>query len=740
MRNMLLGAVACLAAAAASAAPSITTSSQPGAVKEWVVVGPFAGSTLSKPEANGATRSGFNTDYLSSIGGEAKAKLVPGQKIGETTCRRVKASSDGIVDLAKLFGELTNSTAYAFVQIDSPQAKELICFFGSDDWAKVWLNGELVLEAWKGEGRPLNPQEDRLTLKLKPGLNNLLVKVDQSSGPWALSLRKVSQKQIDQLAKEAQKAQALKSVMGMQLTCEPSVFDKTGFPYVNWEKPELLQSVYGKIETRPVRWFNTRMEEVTKPTESGRYMAYLEAKLPDGSLLRRSCTAVCVDPGWHPWMGSESYRVQAPQLNNLKLPEGVWSRYQATINAAFGQQVAEDFFFKQFGGILLAGLMEAQPGTDPVGQLDWPVTMHQDKQLAMKLKILGQAGKYAELKKPAELTVPAPVLEMGTPESARMAPECVPAIRAACQQWWDATKIPFTVVVARDNKVFYSEPFGTDPKGKPLDMDAKLGLASLTKMHAGLLLGMFLDQGLLSLDDPIGKYLPDFPTEGDKRITLRMCTNHTTGLEGHGDWGGMNNPWLDNSIRNGLSNLKPGKVAIYNGMGFDLAGKLMEVVGQKSIFRLFHEYLFEPMGHQNVTIEDLGYGINCSSMELARIGQMVMNKGSYGHLKFMSPETMAKLMPIKVKDIEPELNDPNWVYGVGFTYMLDVPENAKTDEKGNKLPILSKQTIAHGAATGAILRVDPVNNLVVSVCRPEPGPDYEKHKNAVLQAIADGMK
>ncbi len=740
MRQILFATMTCLAASAVSAAPVIVTNTQSGFIKEWCVLGPFPGTTLPTAESNGATRSGFNTDYLTSIGGEAKAVLSPAQKVDGLTCRRIKANAAGTVDLAAAYGDKANSTAYAFVQIDSPTDQKLMCFFGSDDWAKVWLNGELITDKWQGEGRPLNPKEELLTLKLKQGLNNLLVKVDQSTGPWALSMRKVTQKDIDKMDKEAVKLQRLRAVMGMQLSLDRAVFDKTGFPGVNWEKPELLELLYGKINTKPARWFNSQLEEVTKPTVTGRYMVYLEAELPDGSLLRRSSTAVCVDPSWHPWMGPEPYQVQAPPIKGIILPDGAWSGYQTEINKTLGQHTAEEIFFKPFGAVMLAGLMEAKPSASgAIGQLDWFTTMDQDKQLALKLKILGAEGKYPGMKPPAELAVPAPELVSSTPQEARMDPACIEQIRKAGQQWWDATKIPFTVVAARDNKVFYAEPFGTDASGKPLDMDAKLPLASLTKMHAGLLLGEFIEQGLISLDDPIGKYLPDFPTTGDKCITVRMAVNHTTGLEGHGEWGGMNNPWLDNSIRNGLSQLKPGRVAIYNGMGFDLAGKIMEIVGQKSIFRLFHEYLFGPMGHQNVSIEDLGYGINCSSMELARVGQMVMNKGSYGHMRFMSPETLQKLMPIHVKQIEPKL-DTDWVYGVGFTYMPDIPDNAKTDAKGNKLPILSDQTIAHGAATGAILRIDPVNNLIISVCRPEPGPDYEKYKNALIQAIADGMK
>jgi len=56
----------------------------------------------------------------------------------------------------------------------------------------------------------------------------------------------------------------------------------------------------------------------------------------------------------------------------------------------------------------------------------------------------------------------------------------------------------------------------------------------------------------------------------------------------------VNNPWLDNVIADGYEYLKPGKVYNYNGMDYDLTGKVMEVISGKSAFRLMRENLFNP--------------------------------------------------------------------------------------------------------------------------------------------------
>jgi CubicO group peptidase (beta-lactamase class C family) len=59
-------------------------------------------------------------------------------------------------------------------------------------------------------------------------------------------------------------------------------------------------------------------------------------------------------------------------------------------------------------------------------------------------------------------------------------------------------------------------------------------LASITKAVSGLLFAQFIDQGLIHPDDPVGKFLPDFPTTGEGVLTLRHCFTHTSGFEGHG--------------------------------------------------------------------------------------------------------------------------------------------------------------------------------------------------------------
>jgi len=247
----------------------------------------------------------------------------------------------------------------------------------------------------------------------------------------------------------------------------------------------------------------------------------------------------------------------------------------------------------------------------------------------------------------------------------------------------------------------------------------------------------FADQGLIEIDDPVGKFLPDFPVKGDKAITLRHCFTHTTGLYGHAEWGGLHKPWLENTISNYLEYLTPGKVHNYNGMGYNLAGKVMEVVSGKSIFRLMRENFFDPLGAKNTVLEeDLGFSCNSTAYDFAVFGQLLLNKGSYGDLKFFSPETFEKMLPKPLNQFYPDIN-VDW--GIGLTWMRQEHPEAGKNGLGKDKTILSKNIIGHGSATSAILRIDLDNNLVIAQTRRRGSKAYGKYLTKFLMAIEDGL-
>jgi len=90
------------------------------------------------------------------------------------------------------------------------------------------------------------------------------------------------------------------------------------------------------------------------------------------------------------------------------------------------------------------------------------------------------------------------------------------------------------ILVGHQGKIVYHKAFGYRsilPGRQPMTKDTIFDLASLTKVIATTTAVMQLvDEGRLSLDDPVGKYWPAFDRNGKRRITIRHLLTHCSGL------------------------------------------------------------------------------------------------------------------------------------------------------------------------------------------------------------------
>jgi len=511
------------------------------------------------------------------------------------------------------------------------------------------------------------------------------------------------------------------------------MFEQGNFPEIQWEEPDKVENLVGKFPLT-VRWFDGELNEVTAAEKPGRYAAVIEGTTPDGLHVRRAMTFYCRSRDWRPWENGPKARIE--YLPNSPIDEDAWGERKEMIASHAGDQFIEFLETEPAGAVLMSYLAEMKPlGREPT-KLNTPNIANNDYHLALKRKLLGVENAYPPLKMPRRTEgKPMPVLRAGTPEEAGVKPDAAEKIRAVCREWYAESKEPFAILVARHGVIIIHEAFGEGPRG-PIGADTPMEMASLTKTITGLMFAQFLDQGLISLDDPVGKFLPDFPVEGDKAISLRHCFTHTTGLEGHWQWGGVHNPWLDNVIANGLPYLNPGKAFLYNGMGFDLAGKVMEMVGGKSIIRLMHENLFAPLGVKNTTIADLACDTQSAVEDIARMGQLLLNKGSYGELTFFSPQTFEKLLPWRLSKFYPGVDNE---YGIGLQWMWKPHPDAGREGVPKDKTILGRRTLGHGAASSAILRVDLDNDLVIAQTRNQAGKEYGPYLNEFLIAIEEGL-
>lgn len=528
------------------------------------------------------------------------------------------------------------------------------------------------------------------------------------------------------------------------------LFETGTEPQVVWSSPNTMKAACGS-ETPDVRWFNNTLTEVTSFDTSGRYIAVAEARLLDGTIIRRSTTFYAISPDahpwrfdprlalynrtrpwWHPWRGKPC--AQADYIPGFNITPTAWQQYSSIISARAGKEFFEFVESDPYGPVLLSFLSEAEVYAAHSEKTRTPEIVDNDIHLALKRKLLNLPVPPPALRKPERLPEDrlAPCLKEGTAEQAGFKPESIEAIRHLCRQWFQADREPFVVLVARNGVIFFHEAFGD--QRRPVNTDTPMFMASITKCMSGLLLARFVDQGLIELDQPVGDFLVDFPVTGDKAITFRHCFTHTAGFRGHYEFGGMHNPWLENALSLELASLPVGRIHEYNGMGYDLAGKAMEIAGGKSAFRLMHEDLFEPLGMTHTHIDDMATCSTATALDIARLGQLLLNKGSYGDLRFFSEETFEKILPVDLSSRYPAVQK-NW--GIGFTWMLQ--RHPQPNESGQRY-LFSNRVLGHGAASSAIFRVDLENKLVIVQTRDIAGSQYDDYMLKFLTLIDDLME
>ncbi|MDR0532879.1 MAG: beta-lactamase family protein [Verrucomicrobiales bacterium] len=717
-------------------------------VNEALVLGPFPNPA---PAAAGARRGGFDADYLPALGGEARAGVSAGTvvEVSGTWRATAKIIKGKKLDLQTTFSPNEYVVAYAFVNLRSDRARKMTCYFGSDDYAKIWLNGELVYEIYRNEGRGVNPEEDKFSVQLRPGINRLTVKVEQALSGWGMALRLTDEGLV---VKRERNERFMQRPLSVKTPYSSRLLVPGKLPELVFENPELAELLLD-LRTFKTRWFDADLNEVSEAKTPGFYCAYAEAKAKNGLMFRRVVPVFVMEDAYRwrriAWSernpGAKDFFAWQPAYGDFD--RTAWDAHRNLVQAtlSFGRDEASTL------DEMPMFMAELALDKEPAGAWRETPYGHVHAYLTQLRRKVMERPPVRDLQPPvADSTATA--LRAGTEAEAGFKPGSVKKMRASLTEWSEKTGYGFVALVARRGVIVLHEAFsgsrdntddGVDPQeltGGRLTIASRLETASVTKLHTGVLLGRFIDQGLVSLDDPVSKYFPDFPATGAQAITVRQLMNHTTGLKLHRyhmGLQGMANPFLDTPAR-WMIETAASDMAYenYNGFGIDLAGKVMEDVTGKPAFRIMREGLFEPLGQDKPTIVDLGYGLRCMAIDLARVAEMLRQEGAYGGKRYFSRETFAKLLPIPIGRYNPfmDAEDGKLEYGVGISWMRDPKEGTRHEPLG-------KNVFGHGSATGAVMRIAPDHELIVVMARyTTGGPSYYEYLGNFLQTVADGMK
>lgn len=193
----------------------------------------------------------------------------------------------------------------------------------------------------------------------------------------------------------------------------------------------------------------------------------------------------------------------------------------------------------------------------------------------------------------------------------------------ALQQYVDSGRLPGAISVLYNNGIQETCCIGyADQRTKrPITMDDAFMQCSQTKGFCGVTIAKLVEEGKISLDDPVSKYLPEFSTlwvldnktdstmtlhKAKNVLTVRMCLNHTGGfpfecsakrkdVRGGGWSGGAPIRQVASIAAESPIMFEPGTKALYSNTGIDIGAAVVETVTGMKWEKYLKETVLDPL-------------------------------------------------------------------------------------------------------------------------------------------------
>lgn len=321
-------------------------------------------------------------------------------------------------------------------------------------------------------------------------------------------------------------------------------------------------------------------------------------------------------------------------------------------------------------------------------------------------------------------------------------------------------------VVWQDGKLLNLEAVGKRDlaAGDAMAKDSLFWIASMTKPVTALAVMMLQEEGKLSIEDPVSKYLPEFKgqmllkektaaqtvlVKPSRPITIKDLLTHTSGLVGNSPLDGDAIDVLtlkEAVITYALSPLQfePGSKWSYCNPGINTLGRLVEVVSGEEYAAFLQKRLFGPLGMKDTTfwptetqmkrlatsykpgagggleVAEIKYltppfsnsrrtplaagGLFSTAEDLLKLYVMLMNGGEAEGRRYVGRETLALMTRNHTGALKAGFT-PGMGMGLGFQVVVAPAESPA-------ISMLSAGTYGHGGAHGTQGWMDPVKKSI----------------------------
>jgi CubicO group peptidase (beta-lactamase class C family) len=254
--------------------------------------------------------------------------------------------------------------------------------------------------------------------------------------------------------------------------------------------------------------------------------------------------------------------------------------------------------------------------------------------------------------------------------------------RAAARDLLAQTGAPsLSLALVSNGRVVWRQSFGyADVEAKAAPTPATMyGIGSVSKTIATVALMQLVDDGLISLDEPVATYLPEFrmASPGYRSVTVRMLLDHSSGFPGSAYGSAMATEYWPGYLGQVIATLgdarlkhTPGALSVYCNDGFTLVEAIVADVTGASFTEYVQAEVFDPLGmtHSAYPVQafaDGSYakaydpdgsarprevlnvlasgGLYSTPTDMARFATMLMNRGTFGGKRILSAASVREM-------------------------------------------------------------------------------------------------
>ena len=212
--------------------------------------------------------------------------------------------------------------------------------------------------------------------------------------------------------------------------------------------------------------------------------------------------------------------------------------------------------------------------------------------------------------------VPVLALALGAHSARAQLPDSIRSRVDAVLARWDRTDSPGCALgISQAGRAVYSRGYGMSDLQHALAITPTsiFHVASISKEFAAYSVALLAEDGRLSLDDDVRKYVPEIPDYGQK-ITIRHLIQHTSGLRDQWQLLGYAG-WREDDViterdvlgivsRQKGVNFRPGDEYLYSNTGYTLLAVIVHRVSGKTLRAFSEERIFAPLGMRDTHFHD----------------------------------------------------------------------------------------------------------------------------------------